>query len=121
MLKDLLPYWPVFSFLLNALVALVLLAATLKMREVARSEAKAATDPIVADVDALETRVTEHNGRIGVLEKDVLNLPTKEDIARVEGKVEAGSREIGAVARGVGRIEGYFLEAGVAARAQEHR
>ena len=112
MLKDLMPYWPIASFALQGVLGIVICLAVLKMKEVAAAVAKALADPIAEAVDDLDTRVTEHNGRIGELEKDVLNLPTKEDIARVEGKVDATARDVGAVANGVGRIESIFLEAG---------
>jgi predicted secreted Zn-dependent protease len=116
MLKDIMPFWPVLSFLLNGLIGVVVCAGILKMREVARAEVKVAVDPIIGDVADHETRIIVHEGRITELEKDVLNLPTKQDIARVEGKVEASARELGGVAQGVRRLETFAMQQGAGAR-----
>lgn len=115
-MSELLKYWPVALFALNALTAW----AAWSLRQVAKDEiAKLASklqgeDAKLADViDGHDTRLTQLDGRIGHVEGEIQKLPTKADIERLAGEVNKVGAEVGTVHAGVKRIEGFFLAKGV--------
>lgn len=108
-MKLFLEYWTVIVVLLQvAAVAITWWMKALAEREVER---KVAIER--ERITATDKRVATSEGHIAELKRDVLNLPTKADIARLEGEVRAATREIGAANAGIERIEGYFIARGV--------
>jgi len=114
--SDVIKYWPVALFLLNLLTAWV----AWSLRQLAKNEIAVAVSKLQARDEALDstvdghgTRITRVEGRVDEIEKDILNLPSKADLARVEGRVDAVGREVSSVGAGVSRIENFFLAKGV--------
>lgn len=111
-----LKFWPILLFPLNLLTAW----AAWSLRQLAKSEIAAAVatlqakdEAICEDVDEHDTKITKLEGRVEHIERDIENLPTKADIARLEGDVKEVGSAVRAVQSGVGRLEGYFLTRGV--------
>lgn len=108
-LKELLQYWPVLLVILQvATVVITWWLKDLAEREVER-KVKVERDRIAV----LEGRMSTADNHILDLTKDVENLPTKADIARLEGEVRGVGREVLAANAGIERIEGYFIARGV--------
>lgn len=116
----LLKYLPLIAFALQ--VPMVWVAWSL--RQLAKTEVgkvvSEAEARLSAKDDAMDHRLDSHGDRllqaeskIGELTTDIGNLPTKADMARIEGEVKAVGREVGATNAGVARLEGYFLKRGV--------
>lgn len=93
----------------------VVLLAVLALWVDARADKKiaAAVEPVETKLAELEKRVIEHEVRLDDVEGDVDNLPTKADLARVEGEVKGAHREAAAAAKGVERIEHMLMERGM--------
>lgn len=134
-MNTLIKYWPVIGFFggLAANAMMVWIAWSLRQfakNEVGRSMAsladrleaadsglatrlEAADEKTDAKVDELETRMTKVEGSITGVRRDIGNLPTKADIARVEGEIKAVGAQATATNEGIRRLEGYWLEKGV--------
>lgn len=119
-MAEVLKYWPVALFALNLVAAW----ACWSLRQLARSEVRQIVDAAVAalaktgeeiadEVDDHGDRILKVEGRIDTLDKVVAGLPTKADLARVEGEVRAVGVDAAATKAGVDRLEGYFLQRGV--------
>lgn len=98
--------------------------AAWSMRQFAKSEVHKIVDAAVArliqrddglasDVQGHGDRILTAEGQINEIRKDILDLPTKADVARIEGEVKGVSNQVSVVASGVHRLEGYFLKEGV--------
>ncbi|WP_374569672.1 DUF2730 family protein [Phenylobacterium sp.] len=72
-------------------------------------EAKA----LIKRMGEVEGRVDKVEGRVGTLEDDISDLPTKADIARLEGELKTVGNDVRAANAGIDRIEGFFLAKGV--------
>lgn len=116
----LLKYWPILLFGTNLLAVWVCWS----LRQLAKNEVQAlvssATGPINAAVEKAGHRADDHHDKLGrhesrldSIETDIKELPTKADLARVEGEVRAVGQQVGAANAGIHRIEGFFLERGV--------
>ena len=112
----LLKFWPVLLFPLNLLTAW----AAWSLRQMTKNEVAAAVaalrrkdEEICDEVDDHDTKITKLEGRVEHIEDDIAELPTKADIARLEGDVKEVGSAVRAVQSGVGRLEGYFLNRGV--------
>ncbi|MDB5432409.1 MAG: hypothetical protein JWP35_3525 [Caulobacter sp.] len=115
-MDTLLKYWPVLLVILNGLAAWAAWSLSQAVKgEIAVAVAKLekADKSLEGDVAAVETRTTRIEGRMDNVEKDILDLPTKADIARVEGQVKSVGDAVAGAADGVKRLEGYFLHRGV--------
>ncbi|MCX7586554.1 hypothetical protein [Phenylobacterium sp. 58.2.17] len=121
-MSELLKYWPVALFVLNGLT----LWFCWSLRQLAKTEVQTlvsqATAPITASVDKLADKVSgqhdqiqRHEGRLDGLDDDIAQLPTKADLARVEGEIGKVGDKVGQALGGIGRLEGYFLKEGVEA------
>lgn len=115
-----LKFWPVILLAINlGLAWLCWSLRQLAVQEVTRLIAAAglklekSDETMAGNIDALDTRVTKAEAAIGEIRADIGELPTKADIARVEGKIEGVARTADATAGGVSRLEGYFLAKGV--------
>ena len=112
----LIKYWPMAIFLTSTLSGWWCWS----MRQMAKNEIAAAVGKLQAKdeaiceaVDELDTRATKLEGRVEGIEHDIANLPTKADIERVEGRINTVGQDAGAAARGVERLEHFFLTRGV--------
>jgi predicted nucleic acid-binding Zn-ribbon protein len=118
--KSLVEYWPIIVVALQAVTAwaawsLRTLAKKEIVETVALSEARTARETA-----RLDARVDEHGDRLlraesGLTEarKDIESLPTKADIARLEGQVAGVGREVKSAADGIHRLEVFFIQKGV--------
>ncbi|MFD3263346.1 hypothetical protein [Phenylobacterium ferrooxidans] len=120
MIAALMKYWPMALVVLNAVTAW----AAWSMRQFARSEVQKIVAEATAVLQARDREISdivhEHGeriikaeGQITEIRSDILDLPTKADLARVEGEVKAVGREVTSTNAGVQRIEGFFLAKGV--------
>lgn len=115
-MEKLLQYWPVLLVALNAFTAWGAWSLRqLAKNEIAASEGRLGVQikGLATDLDAQDTRMTKIEGRVAEAERDISNLPTKADLARVEGEVKAVGRTVDAANEGIRRLEGFFLERGV--------
>ena len=62
--------------------------------------------------DSCESRLDKLEPRVASIEESVKALPTKADIARLEGMVEAVDRTCEAALEGVKRIESFMMKGG---------
>lgn len=115
-MEALLKYWPVLLFPLNLLTAW----AAWSLRQMTKNEIAVAVSALQAkdtaiceDVDDHDTKINRLLDKVEEIEKDILDLPTKADIARLEGEVRGVGNQVSAAAAGVGRLEAYFLQRGV--------
>ena len=130
-MSSLLKYWPLIATLVN----FGTLWACWSLRQVAKTEAKALVDALRLDLtkvdeeaeaalDDHESRLTRTEKDVEAIRQDIAKLPTKTDLARLEGEVKAvGAQvvgldkavgaQVGVLDRGIGRLEGYFLQLGV--------
>lgn len=116
----LLKYWPVLATLVNFFLAWI----AWSMRQLARTEVDRLIAAAVAklegadektdeDLDALDTRMTKVEGSIAGIGKDIAALPTKADLARVEGEMKGQTALLEAIDRRNSRMEQLFIEQGV--------
>lgn len=112
--------WPLIVTLLN----LGVLWICWSLRQLAISEVKKLIDAAVASltkadseaeaaIDDHETRITRAEKDVEALRADIAALPTKADLARVEGEVKAILKQVERAGAGIERIEGFFLAKGV--------
>lgn len=108
-MKQFLEYWPIL------LVAAQVLLAALILWVEARTTRKVdqAVAPVKGELGDVERRVGKLEIRLEDAEGDIKNLPTKADLARVEGEVKGAHQEAAAANAGIKRIEGYFIAKGV--------
>lgn len=121
MLETLAKFGPMaLVLIINAVTAW----AAWSMRQFAKSEVHKIVDAAVSklvqrdaditkDVQAHGDRILKNEGQIAEIRADILDLPTKADVARLEGEVKGVSNQVSVVAGGVHRLEGYFLKEGV--------
>ena len=119
-MAEVLKYWPVALFAMNLVAAW----ACWSLRQLARSEVRQIVDAAVAsltktgeeiaeEVDDHGDRILKVEVRVDALADDIAQLPTKADLARVEGEMKGMAMTASATKSAVDRIEGYFLERGV--------
>jgi hypothetical protein len=116
-LHSLLQYWPDAAL---TLISGICAWAAWSMRQVTKNLIDAMAAKLAARDEEIERKVDEQQVRLtrtelGLAEavRDIEHLPTKADLARIEGEVKSVAREVGAVNAGVQRIEGFFLAKGV--------
>lgn len=68
---------------------------------------------IAKDVQTHGDRILLNEASIGEIRADIQDLPTKADVARIEGEVKGVSNQVGVAIGGIQRLEGYFLREGV--------
>jgi hypothetical protein len=113
-------YWPIAALAIQLVTAWICWS----LRQLATTEVKKLVDAAVASLtrvdDEAEVILDDHETRITVLTKDVeairadiADLPTKADLAKVEGKVDTVSAKLDGTRAGIDRIEGFFLAKGV--------
>lgn len=125
-MKQLLDYWPLLLFVINAVTT----GVALSLRQLAQKEVKAVVEAAVSQLAAEDRRIEgitdEHDHRLTVLEQGVKNLPTKEDMAKLahsiagisqsqaaQGATLAAVKEsAGQTKEAVDRLYRYFLEKG---------
>jgi len=61
-------------------------------------------------IDLEATRITELTGRVKSVEDDIDELPTRADLARVEGEVKVVLARVDIANEGIKRIEAYAME-----------
>jgi hypothetical protein len=116
----LLKFWPLVALLMQLFTVWVCWS----LRQLAMSEVKKIVDAAFSSLNAKDTEISdevdEHGkkiirveGRLDGLEKTVAQLPTKADLARVEGEIRSVAGTAEATKAGVDRLEGYFLHRGV--------
>lgn len=119
-----LKYWPMIGTFVAVAANGFMLWVAWSLRQFAKTEVerivKEAVAPLrQADVatdqalDGVESRVTRVEGAVEALRGDIGDLPTKADLARVEGEIKTVGQAVDAAANGIGRLEGYFLSKGV--------
>lgn len=119
-MRTALNYWPIVVFVLN----LGILWICWSLRQLAISEVKKLVDAAVASlsqadseaeaaIDDHETRITRAEKDVEAIRQDIAKLPTKADLARVEGEVKSVGTQVQGARAGIERIEGYFLAKGV--------
>jgi hypothetical protein len=115
-----LKFWPLIQLVITmGLVWLCWSLRQLAVQEVTRLIAAAVAKLEGADtaaagkIDAIDTRVTVVEEAVKEIRHDIADLPTKADIARVEGKIDTAVATGTQTAAGVGRLEGFFLAKGV--------
>lgn len=115
-LAQLMDFWPVLLFVVQGFGAWILWS-TKKVVEAKVDEAEdrmiAKHAELAAAIDVHDTKLTQHESAIAVIQGDLVDLPTKADLARVEGAVKAVEREVTATGAGVSRLESFFLKRGV--------
>lgn len=62
------------------------------------------------DWQAMRNRVDKHETRLALVERDLSKIPTKEDLARLEGELSTVAAGVAAANAGVDRIEGLLLK-----------
>jgi len=113
-------FWPIMQMVLS----LLMLWICWSLRQLAIQEVTKIVNAAVAGLNSadekIDVAVTDHEKRIIEVEKDVeglkediARLPTKADLARVEGEVKGVAKTADATKAGVDRLEGYFLKLGV--------
>lgn len=114
-MEELLKYWPIAGLAVQGAV----LWFVWSMRQVATDAVKKADEAsrdrdhaLDNRIDAEAQRLTALNGRVDAVENEVGELPTKADLARVEGQVGVVDAKIDMANRGIERLEGYFLSKG---------
>lgn len=119
-----LKYWPMIGTFVAVGANGVMLWVAWSLRQFAKNEVERIVKEAVTAlrqsdlhtdqaVDAIESRVTRMEGAIETLRGDIGDLPTKADLARVEGEIKVVGQAVDAAANGIGRLEGYFLTKGV--------
>jgi septation ring formation regulator EzrA len=113
-------YWPIILTVLNFAVlwicwSLKQLAGTevQKLVDAAVAALKQADSEAEAAIDDHETRLTRAEKDVEALRDDIAKLPTKADLARLEGEVKAVLKQVERAGAGIERIEGFFLAKGV--------
>lgn len=117
-----LKYWPILAFVAQGVALWIMWSmrqfASNEIRKSERaSEARdqALGDRITSGERALSDRVGAVTARVEAVENEIDNLPTKADLAQVEGKVGVVDAKLDLANRGIERLEGYFLTKGVGA------
>lgn len=115
-MKDLIKYWPIALFIFQCGLAWVIWS----LRQVHQGDLAQTRETLRADDSRIEGEVRKLNslhgkleGRITAIERQVAELPTKADIARLEERVAGVGRGVENVDEAVLRLEGYFLRRGV--------
>lgn len=114
-----LKYWPLLAAALQVLALWVMWSMRqFAANEIRKSEeASKARDSVLDDkIDGHNVRITALAGRVDAVEDDIGNLPTKADLARVEGEVKVVLAQVENVAAGVRRLEDYAMASSGAAR-----
>lgn len=120
----LLKYWPVIGTLVGLGANGFMFWFIWSMRQWMRNEvevllahavSRLERADVVTDeaVDQLDTRMTKVEGAVGGIRSDIAKLPTKADLARVEGEIKVVAGAVEAAAAGITRLEGFFLSRGV--------
>ncbi len=119
-----LAYWPVLVVAIQMLLAVLVFwvdarterKITSSLKPVENRLQTAESDIIAArdDIEELPTKVdiARLEGRMDEAERAIVNLPTKADLARVEGEVKGVGNQVQNVAAGIQRLEGYHLQRG---------
>lgn len=111
-----LKYWPLISFAVNA----AMLWVVWSLRQLARKEVSTLVDAARASLEAadrdLDSRLDGLAGRATVVETRLEQIPTRADLARIEGEISRVGASVEAAAHGVQRLESYFLARGVEGR-----
>lgn len=115
-MKQLIEYGPFLGLAVQAVALWFMWSMRqLSTAAIAAAEAKSKSRDEDLDnrIDHEATRITELVGRVTAAESDIRNLPTKEDLARVEGEVKVGNSKIDTANAGIDRLEGYLLQRGL--------
>lgn len=115
-----LKFWP----LIHVVASVVILWICWSLRQLAIAEVNKIVSAAVAGLEKsdekTETAVKGHEGRIsdvehrvGSLEEDIRELPTKADLKALEGELKVVGKAVEQVHRGVSRIEDHFMEEGM--------
>ncbi|MCY1648168.1 hypothetical protein OVA11_14180 [Caulobacter sp. SL161] len=113
-------YWPIILTVLNFAVLWICWS----LKQLASTEVRTLVDAAVAAlkqadseaeaaIDDHETRLTRAEKDVEALRDDIAKLPTKADLARLEGEVKAVLKQVERAGAGIERIEGFFLAKGV--------
>lgn len=116
----LLKYWPLVNLPLSFFVAWICWS----LRELAKAEVRTIVAQAITPVDERATKLTArvddhhdklttHGSQIEEIRTDIRDLPTKTDLAHLQGEIRGVGSEVQAANAGIKRIEGYFLERGV--------
>lgn len=119
-MRTALNYWPIVVFVLN----LGILWICWSLRQLAITEVKKLVDAAVASltrvdeqaeaaIDDHETRLTRAEKDVEAIRQDIAKLPTKADLARLEGEVKSVGTQVQGAKAGIDRIEQFFLAKGV--------
>lgn len=119
-----LKYWPMIGTFVAVGANGFMLWVAWTLRQFAKTEVERIVKEAVAALrqsdaatdlalDGVESRVTKVEGAVEALRGDIADLPTKADLARVEGEIKVVGQAVDAAANGIGRLEGYFLTRGV--------
>lgn len=119
-MSSLAKYWPIVATLLNFGVLWICWS----LRQLAKTEVKAMVDVLRAELtradseaeaalDDHETRITRAEKDVEAIRQEIAQLPTKADLAKVEGKVDTVGAKVDRAGAGIERIESYFLAKGV--------
>ncbi|MDZ4370206.1 MAG: hypothetical protein U1C74_02135 [Phenylobacterium sp.] len=109
MLSMIAEYWEILFFAAQLITATGLVWLDSRTDR----KVKGAVSPVEADVAALKLRVTTIEVQLADIEGDMNALPTKADLARVEGQVIGAHREAAGANHGVQRIESMLMERGM--------
>lgn len=109
MLKQILDLWPVLVVLMQGAA----IAGAWWFSDQAKKYVDQKVATVKAEQDEQDTRLQLVEASLQDLEGDIKNLPTKADIARLEGEVKAAYVEAAASNAGVKRMEMFFLKRGV--------
>jgi hypothetical protein len=105
-------YWPIAATALQGLLVWV----AWSLRQVAKAEIAAVDTKFTDKFDDHDVRIQGVESRMATAEGDIKELPTKEDLARIEGEVKGVGIKVSTANAGIQRIENFFLQRGVDAR-----
>lgn len=119
-MKSYAEYIPIAGQLISLALNVLLAWAVWTIRQLAkeqiaaeREKTRAQFDRVDGDVTAIDRRVSKVEGRMDEAEDDIRALPTKADLARLEGEVKLVGAQVEGVSAGISRVEGYMMEHGV--------
>jgi hypothetical protein len=117
-------YWPIIGFIAQIVFGMLSVWLCWSLRQFAKGEVEKIVNAVVVKLQAKDDlhslTLAEHDGRLDKLDgqvdeirKDILDLPTKADIATLTGEIRTVGAGVTAAQNGIERIEGFFLARGV--------